>query len=166
VGWCLRPPPTCQWCLLLLFLIVSQAGHDFTSFLTALLVINDQRTPPPCLGVSGLSLLGRPLCCRALPSSLPRHAGFPRNHVGRPVIGGHVGDVHCYPVLATDLARVRLSITVVDQQLSDMELKLWVTLNITVVAALSICTPSLCTAIGGILTSQIVAPTTSSPHHA
>jgi hypothetical protein len=35
-----------------------------------------------------------------------------------------------------DLVRIRFSITVADQQLSDMELKLWVILNIPVVAAI------------------------------
>jgi hypothetical protein len=50
---------------------------------------------------------------------------------------------------------------VVDQQLSDVELKLWVTLNIPVVVAMSICTPSLRLAIGGIPISQTAVPTTS-----
>jgi hypothetical protein len=109
--------------------VVGQASHDFMSFSAALLVINDQRTPR-AKGGSGLSLLGRPLCCGVLPSSLPHHTGFPHIHADRPVIDGHVGDVHCCSVLAIDLARIRLSITVADQQLSDMELKLWATSNI------------------------------------
>jgi hypothetical protein len=37
----LCPLPTCQWLLILLFLVVGQAGHDFTLFPTALLIIND-----------------------------------------------------------------------------------------------------------------------------
>jgi hypothetical protein len=121
---------------------------------------------PPCLGVSGLPLLGRPICLRVLPRCFPHHAGFPRIHAGWPVIDEHVGDVHSYPVLAMNLASIKLSVTVVDQQLSEIKLTLWVTLDIPVVAALSICTPSLRSTIGGIPISQTVAPTTSSPPHA
>jgi hypothetical protein len=65
-----------------------------------------------------------------------------------------------------DVAKIRLSAMVADQQLSDMELKLWATLNIPMVVALSICTPSLRLVIGGIPTSRTVAPITSSPHRA
>jgi hypothetical protein len=60
-----------------------------------------------------------------------------------------------------DLARIRFSIMVADQQLSDMELKLWATLNIPMVVAMSVCTPSLHLAMGGILTSRTAVPTTS-----
>jgi hypothetical protein len=74
-------------------------------------------------------------------------------HAGQLVIDRHVRDVHCCLVLATDLACIRLSIMVADQQLSEMELKLWVTLDIPVVAALSICTLSLCLTVGDILIS-------------
>jgi hypothetical protein len=47
VGPTLCPLLTCQWHLILLFLIVDQAGHDFLSFPAALLVSIIKELPVP-----------------------------------------------------------------------------------------------------------------------
>jgi hypothetical protein len=86
---------------------------------------------------------------RALPGRLPHHVGLLGIHAGRPIFDGHVEDVYRCPVLATDLARIRFSIMVANQQLSSMELKLQMTLHIPKAEAKLICTPSLRSAIGG-----------------
>jgi hypothetical protein len=40
------PLPVCQWYLVLhVFFVIGQASHDFASFLTALLIIDNQWTP-------------------------------------------------------------------------------------------------------------------------
>jgi hypothetical protein len=109
--------------MLLVFVVVGLASHDFTSFSAALLIVNDQRTPR-AYGVSGLPLLGRPLWCGVLPGCFPRHAGFPCIHADWPIISGHVGGVHSCSVLATDLASIRLNVTVAYQQLSNIKLTL------------------------------------------
>jgi hypothetical protein len=49
-----------------------------------------------------------------------------------------------------DLASIRLSIMVANQQLLDIKLTLWVTLDIPMVAMLLICTPLSYSMVGGI----------------
>jgi hypothetical protein len=107
--------------------------------------------------------LGRPFYRGALPGRLPHHAGLPGIHAGRPIVGGHIRDVYCCPVLATDLARIKFSVTVANQQLSYKKLKLWATLHKPTVEARTTCTPTsprpnLCTT-----PYQTAVPTTSQP---